>query len=170
MPRTSTPQRRAIGYTPPASSPSRDLDAMRDRVQRFFEAPFGAMLREPIFSGMLAEPMGWSPAIEISESEGGYTVTAELPGMKRDDVHVGFERGVLTIEGSKEEERKEETEGRRVHIWERMYGSFERSFGFPGVDETKITADMKDGVLTVTLPKLAQETPRGRRISINEGK
>lgn len=175
MPTTRTPRHRAVTQTTPAITPSRELDAMRNTIRRFFDAPFGRLMEEPFATDLFAEPVGWLPAVEVSETDTEYTVTAELPGMQRDDVRVEFENGVLSIEGEKTEEhkteeRKDEKDDRRHLVWERTYGSFQRSFGFPGVDDARITAAMKNGVLTVKLPKMAGAKPRGRRVVITNGK
>ncbi|HUF26970.1 MAG TPA: Hsp20/alpha crystallin family protein [Gemmatimonadaceae bacterium] len=170
MPTTRPPQRRALTTTPAALAPSGEMQQMRNRIRHFFDAPFGRLMQEPFFADLLTEPVGWMPAVEVSETDAEYVATVELPGMQRDDVHVEFENGVLTIEGQKQEERKEEKEGRQHLVWERTYGRFQRSFGFPGVDDARITAEMRAGVLTVKLPKMAEAKPKGRRIVITNGK
>jgi HSP20 family protein len=86
--------------------------------------------------------VGVFPAVNVAENPASFIITAELPGLKANDV--------------------------RVHIWERRSGSFQRSFPFPGgVAEDKITADFKDGVLTIQLPKAAEEQAKRRSIKIN---
>ena len=94
----------------------------------------------------------FSPATDITEDDSHYVVTAELPGMKRNDVSVDVHDGVLTIRGEKKSEREEKSEKRRYV--ERTFGSFSRAFTLPGdADETKVEATFKDGVLTVKLAK-----------------
>ncbi|WP_235896470.1 Hsp20/alpha crystallin family protein [Oceanidesulfovibrio marinus] len=95
--------------------------------------------------------MGY-PALDIAENEDSVTVTAEVPGMKAEDIDVTLERGVLTIKGEKkfEDERK----GENFHRIERSYGSFQRVVQLPTeVDDEKVTANYKDGVLTLSMPK-----------------
>lgn len=94
------------------------------------------------------------------------TVSAELPGMDRGDVHVEVDGDVLTLRGEKQEERRDE--GKQYHLVERRYGSFQRSFTVPRtVDTDSITADFDRGVLTVRLPKTKEARAHGREILIS---
>ncbi len=96
-----------------------------------------------------------NPAVDVTEDDKGYKITAELPGLEEKDVNVTVSGGMLTIKGEKTYEKEEKNKNR--HVSERAYGSFERAFALPdGVDADKIGADMAKGVLTVTLPKTAQ--------------
>ncbi|KPJ80655.1 MAG: hypothetical protein AMS19_09210 [Gemmatimonas sp. SG8_23] len=111
-----------------------------------------------------AEREDWMPAVELVENDGEYLLTAELPGIFKDDVHVTVEDNVLTLRGEKKLE-KERKEG-RAHIRERRYGSFERCFTLPrNVDENKIRAEFHDGIVEVHLPK-GEET-KARHIDIS---
>lgn len=104
-----------------------------------------------------------TPAVDISETEQAILVRAELPGVRGEDVSVEVENNVLTLSGQRQFERDEKTE--KQHRTERWYGSFYRSFTLPRtVDAENIGADLKDGILTVTLPKRPEM--RQRRISI----
>ncbi len=92
-----------------------------------------------------------SPDVDFSEKDGKYYLTAELPGLKKEDISISIENGYVTVSGKKES--KKEEEGTDYYIKETRYGSFHRSFRLPGmVDEKKIDATFKDGVLTVVLP------------------
>lgn len=94
----------------------------------------------------------WMPAVDIRETDTEYLVSAELPGLTREDVHVRLEDHVLMIEGERKQEK--EAKGERTHRIERVYGSFRRSFTLPDdVDAGKIRAECKDGILTVHVPK-----------------
>lgn len=100
-----------------------------------------------------------APSVDISEDDGNYIVTAELPGTKREDVTVELEDDVLTIRGEKRNEREEKKEKRR--IVERSYGTFSRSFTLPSnADGEKISAKFDNGVLTVTIAKRPETKPR----------
>jgi HSP20 family protein len=104
-------------------------------------------------------PGQFSPATDITEDDGHYVVSAELPGMKRSDISVDVHDGVLTIRGEKKSEREEKSEKRRYV--ERSFGSFSRAFTLPSdADESKVEASFKDGVLTVTLAKSETKKPR----------
>jgi HSP20 family protein len=94
----------------------------------------------------------WSPSLDIQENKDELIVTTDLPGMKKEEIELSVENGVLTISGErKNEESKEEGGWQRL---ERSYGSFQRSVALPrGVDESKVKAEYKDGVLKVTLNK-----------------
>ncbi|HZR34550.1 MAG TPA: Hsp20/alpha crystallin family protein [Nevskia sp.] len=121
-------------------NPFRELDELMSRLQR----PSGVPRVRPEDS--------WAPMVDISETAREYTVTADLPGVKKEDVKVKVENGVLTISG----ERKSEQEDKdaRLHRIERSFGAYSRSFSLPeDVLEDKITAEHKDGTLAVHLPK-----------------
>lgn len=107
----------------------------------------------------------WVPAIDIHESEDAFTVEVDIPGMKKEDIHIEVMDNVLTVRG----ERKSETEkkDKNYHRVERSYGSFARSVELPGRFNTeKVGAKFEDGVLKVTLPKTEDTKPR--RISVGE--
>lgn len=99
------------------------------------------------------------PAVDISESPQGLTVSAELPGLKKDEVKLTIEDGVLTLSGEKKFE--EEKKGKDYHRVERRYGSFHRSFTLPtGIDADQAKARFEDGVLTVEIPKSEAAKPK----------
>jgi HSP20 family protein len=111
------------------------------------------------------------PVLNVSEAKNEFTVTAELPGMTAKDVTIDFCDGVLTIQGEKVEEKDKEEDGRKYHIWERSFGSFQRALPFPGgIVEDKIAAEFKDGVLTVHLPKVEPAKTKHRPIAVAEKK
>ena len=128
--------------------PFRDLLAIQQHLERF--APGQA---------------GWRPPVDLQETEEHYIVTAELPGVRQDDVHVAFSNGVLTISGVRRE-RERERPCEEYHRVERGHGSFSRSFQLPSpVTPDSITADLRDGVLTVTCPKQMDSTAHRIHIS-----
>ena len=107
------------------------------------------------------------PAVSVSETKDELLLTAELPGLGEDDLSIELENNVLTIAGVKNEVREEEDEDRKYHVFERSYGSFTRSFTLPPtVDGAGIVATFDNGVLTVTLPKVAEA--KGRKIEIQK--
>lgn len=109
----------------------------------------------------------WFPAVNMAESQKEFTLTAELPGMTTKDVSVDYCDGMLTIRGEKEQEEKSAEGDDTYYRWERRFGSFQRSFPFPGgVDEAKIAADMRDGILTVHIPKAAEAQAKKRPIPV----
>ena len=139
--------------------PFRDLNILQDRMNRLFEdAGRGWKNDEP------ASTTTWSPAVDIFETEGEIVVKAELPGMERKDIALNLENNVLTLKGERRFEK--ETKEENYHRIERAYGGFSRSFSIPAtVDEEKIRADYKDGVLIIVLPKKEQAKPKQIRIS-----
>ena len=135
--------------------PVRELAGMEvDRLNRMFSDFYGETYNR-----------GWLPPVDIYENDDReFVIKAELPEMKREDIHLTFENNVLTLRG----ERKFEHEKKRdnFHRVERSYGSFSRSFTLPNtVDPAKITAAYKDGVLTVRLPQ--REDAKPKQISVN---
>lgn len=148
--------RRPVTYFPFGSSLSDEVSELRDQFRRMFgEFP----------TTNIVTPLGWAPAIDITEAEHEVTVKAELPGVKKDDVHVTFDDGMLTIQGEKHEEKKDETKQR--HVYERSFGSFARAFTLPNtIDDSHIKAEFDDGVLTVHLPKTAEAKKTAKNIEI----
>ena len=108
----------------------------------------------------------FEPRVDVHERDGNYAITAELPGVDKDDLQVTLENGTLTIEGSVEDESSEEKEGRVVRR-ERRYGKYSRSFNVgEGVSEADIKAAFRNGVLTLTVPKKDAPAPERKRINI----
>jgi HSP20 family protein len=107
----------------------------------------------------------WFPALDVSEDANQYTIEADVPGLKKEDVRLSFDNGVLTIEG----ERKSETEkkDKNYHRVERTYGKFVRSLNLgTGVDANAIRAHYKEGVLNITVPKSEKAKPKAIDIHV----
>lgn len=108
----------------------------------------------------------FSPRVDIKENKDHYEITAELPGVKKEDLHLSLEEGVLTIEAETRQENKEEKEGKVIRQ-ERRYGKYSRSFNLgSGIHEADITAEFEDGILTVKAPKIPEVAPQKRRIEV----
>jgi len=107
----------------------------------------------------------WSPSVDIYETDTEIVVKAELPGIERKDISLNLEKNVLTLRGERRFEK--ETKEENYHRIERNYGGFSRSFSIPAtVDEEKIRAEYRDGVLRIALPKKEQVKPK--QIQIND--
>lgn len=107
----------------------------------------------------------WSPSADISETDKEYLVRAELPAVKKEDVKVTVDGGMITIEGERKQEKQEKNE--KFHRVERFYGSFSRSFSLPqNVDTANIKCESRDGVLTVHIPKKETEKHRPTEIKV----
>ena len=155
---TNITLRRAPWRAPLAPLFDRD-PILGTNVRRMFDTMF-----EPAIA---LESVGMLPAVEIAETNEEFVCTTELPGLKEKDVQVTFEDGALTIKGEKREER-EEKDGDRVHLCERTYGAFERSFSFQGkVNADKIAAEFKAGVLTIHLPKMQSGNGKAHKVEIS---
>lgn len=133
----------------------REMNRMFDDVLRGFGSPFGSSM------GGLSQMSG--PSLDIDETDAEYRVTAELPGLGKDDVEVTCEDGVLSIRGEKQGEKRE---GRAFS--ERWFGRFERRVSVPDADEGRAQASFRDGLLTITLPKTERARQKVRRIPIND--
>ena len=108
----------------------------------------------------------FAPRVDIREADGHYEITAELPGVDKDDIHVHVKDGILTLEAEATQEDKEEKEGKVIRQ-ERRYGKFMRSFNLGSdVHEEDIKASFKDGVLKLEAPKMVVRPPERRRIEI----
>jgi len=107
----------------------------------------------------------WTPSVDISETEGEYQIKAEIPDVKKEDVKVTLEDGVLTIQGERKHEKEEK--GKKYHRIERSYGSFVRTFSLPDViDEDKVRAEFKEGVLNLSLPKSEKAKPKAIDVKV----
>jgi HSP20 family protein len=108
----------------------------------------------------------WSPAVDIAEDDKEYIIKAELPGMSKENIKVTVEGGVLSIAGERKAEKEEKT--KKYHRIERNYGTFTRSFTLPDdASGEKVTAEFKDGVLKVHLPK--EEKAKAKSLEVKIG-
>jgi HSP20 family protein len=118
---------------------------------------------------LIPQTIGWVPATDIVETPDALTLTAELPGLDRKDVDISVDDGMLTIRGEKTDDRT--VEGSKHHVFERSYGSFQRTFTLPRtVDASKINAEFGKGVLTVVMPKTTEAMAKGRKIEVADKK
>jgi HSP20 family protein len=141
--------------------PFRDLSILQERMNRVFEdaAVRGWKNDEP------SATTSWSPAVDIYETDSEIMVQAELPGVDRKDIALQLENNVLTLKGDRRFEK--ETNQENYHRIERSYGGFSRAFTIPTiVDEEKIRADYRDGILKIALPK--KEQVKAKQIKIGE--
>jgi HSP20 family protein len=141
--------------------PFRDLSLLQERMNRVFEdaAVRGWKNDEP------SATTSWSPAVDIYETDNEIMVQAELPGVDRKDIALQLENNVLTLKGDRRFEK--ETNQENYHRIERSYGGFSRAFTIPTVvDEDKIRADYRDGILKIALPK--KEQVKAKQIKIGE--
>ena len=143
--------------------PFRELQDMSDRLNR--------MIAHPSSAGNVGQGKevmtvaDWTPTVDISETEAEYAIKAELPEVKREDVKVTVEDGVLTIQGERKQEKEEK--GRKYHRIERSYGRFVRTFTLPDtVDESKVKAEYADGILHLHLPKSEKAKPKQIEVKV----
>lgn len=141
--------------------PFRELEEMTERLNRVFARPSARTAggKEHL---TVAD---WIPTVDISETDQEYLIKAELPEVKKEDVRVTVEDGVLTIQGERHQEK--EDKDRKYHRVERSYGTFIRSFTLPeSVDETGVKAEYKDGVLNLHLPKVEKVKPKAIEVKV----
>lgn len=145
--------------------PFRDLANLQERMNRMFEDSHRGLGRANTEDWALGG--SWAPVVDIYEHEGSIVLKAELPGIDPKDVDVRLENNLLTLSG--ERKLDNEVKQENYHRVERAYGAFTRSFTLPSVvDQEKIKADFKDGVLKVTLPKREEAKPKQISVSINK--
>ena len=139
----------------PVLSLQRDVNRIFEDFWKRFDQPFGAIGR-------------WDssgPRTDVAETDSALEVSIELPGLEREEVDVSLTDSALTIKGEKKREREESKKG--YHLSERSYGSFYRSIPLPlGVDTDKASAEFKNGVLTVTLPKTQEALSNVKKIEV----
>jgi HSP20 family protein len=135
--------------------PIQELNELQNRVNTIF----GRTLLRPENGEESLTLADWVPAVDISEDEKEFAIKAELPGLKREEVKVTVEDGVLSISGERKTEQEEKN--KKFHRVERSYGSFLRSFTLPeGADTSKVNAEFADGVLNVRLAKSPKAQPK----------
>ena len=139
--------------------PFREMEGMLDPYSKSRDWPFRGG-RDLNTTGA-----DWAPRADISETDAAFSITAEVPGIKREDVKINIEDHVLSISGEKNQEKEEK--GETFHRIERFYGSFNRSFSLPeNVIEDKIEAIFKDGLLILTIPKMEVKKPKSIEIRV----
>lgn len=141
--------------------PFNGLDRIQSRINEFFDEAFG---RAPAYSN--APNSSWSPPVDILESRDAYLIRAEVPGMKKEEIHLEFKNGMVTLSG----ERKfdEPAEGVEYHRIERAAGKFARHFTLPQtIKQDEMKASYRDGILEIHIPKADEAKPKQIAISIN---
>lgn len=138
-------------------TPFREMDEMFSRFQR-------SLRRVPLEDDQLMA--SWSPAVDIAETDKEYRLKVELPGIKKEDLKIEVQNGMLCLSGERKVEKEEKDE--TYHRIERAYGSFSRSFSLPeNVATDKIEAKCQDGVVNVHLPKTEPKKPDVKQIPIH---
>ncbi len=146
--------------------PFRDLLAMQDRMSRLFNETFGRDV--PLYREETASLSRWAPAVDVYETGNHLVVKAELPGVDPKDLEVHIEDNTLFLKGERKLEKEVKEEN--YHRMERSYGSFTRSFALPGsVDAENTSAEFKDGVLTLTMPKREEAKRKTIKIQTTGG-
>jgi HSP20 family protein len=132
-------------------NPFRELSSFQDEMNRLFDSLFKKLPTETVQT--------WYPVVDIIEDDGNYVLKAELPGLSKDDIELHIENRVLTLKGERKMDK--EVKERSFRQIERSYGKFLRTFTLPtAVVEDKITANFKDGLLEVVIPKADEIKPR----------
>lgn len=154
---------RRINVPVQASNVWEPLGRLRDEFDRMFdETPantFGSRMLQKFYDNA-------DPIVEMRDKKDEYELVAEVPGMTSDDIEIKLSDGMLRLSGEKSESNEEE--GESFMFSERHYGMFERAIKLPnGIDHQKISAEAKDGLLTVHLPKSAEALEKERKIPIN---
>ena len=143
-------------------NPLREMEEAQNRFNRFLGGfPNRIDSGEP-HSLTVAD---WSPEVDISEDDHGYLIKADLPEMKKEDVKVTVDHGILSVSGERKSEKEDKK--KKFHRIERSLGTFRRSFTLPeDTDSTKVTAEFRDGVLKVHLPTTAVERSKATQVKV----
>lgn len=143
--------------------PLRDIVSIQDEMNQLFDDFFGGRVPR---RWLKAEEGLWTPNVDVSETKDEILVTAEMPGMKKEDIKLSVQDNVIILSGEKKSE--EEKKDANFYRIERSFGSFCRSFTLPTpVEADKIKASFKDGILKVTLPKSEKVKPKEIPINIS---
>jgi HSP20 family protein len=161
--------------------------ARRETGQQIRRDPFELMMRDPwrLMREMMMNPfgafpqmapwgdggggdLGWNPSFEVRETDDAFLIKGDMPGIKQEDLEINLVGNNLQVSGSRAQEQ-EQDEG-TWHTYERSYGQFSRTFPLPeSADPDKVSCDLKDGVLTVVVPKQAGSAPQRRKIQVGSG-
>ena len=142
--------------------PFRELEDVSSRLNRIFGRPLARTRQD---NEMLATA-DWMPSVDISETDAAYLIKGEIPGVRKEDVKVTLQDGMLTIQGERKQEKEEKN--KKFHRVECSYGNFVRSFRVPDdADASAVKAEFKDGMLNVTLPKSAKAKPKSVDVAIS---
>jgi HSP20 family protein len=161
-----------VKQAPPAQTNLPDVwQSFRSEMDRLFDR-FGRGFGFPSLRRMFDIESPWRgsfsfsmPAIDMSEDEKAYKISAELPGMEPKDIDVSVTGDMLVLKGEKRQEKEEKD--KNYHFSERAYGSFQRAFELPAsVDRNKVAADFSKGVLTITLPKTVAAQKPAKKIEV----
>ena len=166
-PAADATKRAATPAPRPVAAPLADLRSEIDRLFSDFSGRFPGLSGGNLFDWEpWRGPAGFAaPKVDFAEKNGMFEIVAELPGLDGDDVSVELKDNMLTLSGEKREET--DREEKEYHLSERRFGSFRRSFRLPtGVDEAKVEAAFENGVLRVTLPKVAEAAKQPRKIAV----
>src|ERR1700745_3292625 len=146
------------------SNPIREMGEAQNRFSTFFSGIPTFPIRFPKNGGSF-KLADWSPLVDITEDDREYLFKADLPEMKKDDVKVTIENGILYFSGERRAEKEEKK--RKFHRLERFFGTFERTFTMPeDADSTKIMAEFHDGVLQIHLPKRPMPKPKTIEVKV----
>ncbi len=152
------PVRDVTAWNPVSDMTSEFLNMQRE-IDRMFDRFRGGVADEGYNGGTFL------PAVDIVERQNDFTIKAELPGVKKEDVKITLQNGTLTIRGEKKHE--EEKKGENLHRVERSYGAFQRSFTLPNsVSSERVEASYDNGILTVTLPKVEEAKPKEIEVKV----
>lgn len=147
-------------HTPSAKSPS--IFSLHRELDKMFDEFLGTV------AGQSQTTQQWQPRLNIAETEKAYIISAELPGVEEKDITLELREGLLTLSGKREQ--KTESKDHNFHRIESFYGEFSRQIQLPETIETdKVEAKFKNGVLDVTIPKMAEIKPSARKIAIKAG-
>lgn len=142
--------------------PFKELDDLQKRLATIFGR---APVRKDVGQDEAMKVAEWAPLVDITEDDKEYLIKAELPEVKKEEVKVTVEDGVLTISGERKYEKEEK--GKKYHRIERAYGSFMRSFTLPeDADDQKVAGEFKDGVLKVHVPKSEKAKPKKVEVKV----
>jgi HSP20 family protein len=142
--------------------PFKEMDDLQSRLTKLFGLP---SVRAGNGDKELMTVAEWAPSVDIIEDEKEWLVKADLPEVKKEDVKVTVENGVLAITGERKLEKEEKN--KKYHRVERSYGNFLRSFTLPdGADGSQVNAEFRDGVLKVHLPKSEKAKPKTVEVKV----
>ena len=137
--------------------PMNVFDDMDTMIHSFFNTDWNFPVRDT---------RNWSPAVDVKETDNSFVLTADIPGLTKKDIKVNVDNGKLSISGERTYETDQENDN--YHYRERRFGTFDRSFNLPDtVDEEKISASFKIGILNVSLPKHENILPKEREIKVS---